>query len=119
MSIVQNLKKIRAKYGYSQAQFSEVMAVTKGMINSYELGRADPSTDFLLKLSALTGVTVNELMFGDIHAENLLEEMRMNGVEEPAEQYWQQTNLYDIRNMVEVVKHLQEKVLELEKKITP
>jgi transcriptional regulator with XRE-family HTH domain len=119
MSIAKNLKMIRAKYALSQKQLAELMSITVGMIKSYENNIANPPTQFLLKLSEMTGIAVNELMFGDIHAENLLDEMRIDGVEEPEEQYRQQTNLYDIRNMVEVVKHLQAKVSELEKKITP
>ena len=113
MSIVQNLKTIRSKYGYSQDRFSEIMAVTKGMINSYELGRADPSTEFLLKLSGMTGLSVDQLMYGDIHLENLPEELGMNGVREPEEQYRHQNNLYDLRNLVEEVKSLREEVSKL------
>lgn len=113
MSIVQNLKIIRAKYRFSQERFAELMSVSRGMINSYENARAEPSTEFLMKLGNLTGITVDQLTYGDIHMENLPEIFGMNGVKEPEEQYRQQTNLYDYRNLVEEVKSLREEVSKL------
>ena len=113
MSIVQNLKMIRAKYRYSQERFADLMNVSRGMINSYENARAEPSTDFLMKLATLIGISVDQLTYGDIHMENLPEILGMNGVKEPEEEYRQHSNLYDIRNLVEEVKYLREEVSKL------
>ena len=113
MSIANNLKIIRAKYRYSQEQFAELLEVSRGMINSYENSRADPSTDFLVKLANLTGLSVDQLNYGDIYLENLPEFLGMNGIKEPQEQYRTQTNLYDIRNLVEEVKNLRHEVTRL------
>lgn len=61
----------------------------------------------------MTGLSVDQLMYGDIHLENLPEEFGMNGVREPEEQYRHQNNLYDLRNLVEEVKSLREEVSKL------
>lgn len=115
MSIVKNLKAIRAKYGISQEKFSELMGVTKGMVNSYELARAEPSPDFLLRLSHLTGLPVDQILYGTIHSEDLSAEPLLNGVKDDSTQYQKETNLYDLRNLVEEVKNLREEVTKLKR----
>jgi len=113
MSIVKNLKAIRNKYGLSQDKFSELMAVTKGMISSYEVARAEPSPDFLLRLSRMIGLPADQILYGIVREEDLPPELLLNGVEDPSVQYRAESNLYDIRNLVEEVKNLRDEVSKL------
>ena len=113
MSIANNLKTIRARYGYSQERFAELMEVSRSMINSYEQSKANPPHKFLLSLAKMTGITPEVLMYKDILMENLPREMGMNGVNEAEESPRYQRNLYDLRNLVEEVKSLREEVSKL------
>jgi transcriptional regulator with XRE-family HTH domain len=115
MSIPHNLKLIRRRLGLSQDGFAEKMSVTNSKINMYEQGRADPSTEFLLKLTYLTGLAIEDLLYKDLHQDALPENMNFDQLQEPAAGYRQKINLYDVRNMVEEIKHLRSRIEELEK----
>jgi len=113
MSIAQNLKVIRARYSYSQEQFGDLMNVSRGMIKSYENSIAAPSTEFLIKLSGMVGLSVDQLTLGNIHMEELPTQMNLNAVEEPDIGYRTQVNLFDYRNLVEEVKTLGNEITKL------
>lgn len=116
MSIPHNLKLIRARLALSQEAFAQKLEVTKGMINQYEQGKSSPQVDFLLKLQYLTGLSIERLVYHDLPAEAFPENMDIDNIQEPAEAYRRQRNLYDIRTLVEVVKEMQADIEALKKR---
>ncbi|MBJ6120140.1 helix-turn-helix transcriptional regulator [Pontibacter sp. BT310] len=56
-----NIKVERAKKDLTQEQLAETLGVTRQTINAIEKNKYLPSTLLALKMSALFGVTVNEL----------------------------------------------------------
>lgn len=116
MSVPHNLKLIRARLGLSQEAFAQRMEVTKGMINKYEQAAAFPQVDFLLKLQYLTGLPIEWIIYHDLTPEAFPENMDIENIQEPAEAYRRQRNLYDIRTLVEVVKEMQAEIEALKKR---
>ena len=55
------IKVERAIHDMTQEELAERVSVSRQTINAIEKGRFNPSTLLALKLSALFGVTVNEL----------------------------------------------------------
>lgn len=115
MSIPHNLKLIRQRLNLSQEGFAEKMNLSKSQINSYEQGRADPSTVFLLKLTYLTGLAIEDLIYVDLPMDAFPEDMSFEKLQDPAIDTRRRINLYDVRNMVEEIKHLRNRIEELEK----
>jgi transcriptional regulator with XRE-family HTH domain len=60
LHLFENIKTIRILYGETQEKFGLRMGVTKGMQYSYEKNTA-PDGIYLRKLSALTGLSIEEL----------------------------------------------------------
>ena len=56
-----NIKVERARKDLTQEQLAEILGVTRQTINAIEKNKYLPSTLLALKMSALFGVTVNEL----------------------------------------------------------
>ncbi|NDK56790.1 helix-turn-helix transcriptional regulator [Pontibacter fetidus] len=56
-----SIKVERAKKDLTQEQLAEIVGVTRQTINAIEKNKYLPSTLLALKMSALFGVTVNEL----------------------------------------------------------
>jgi putative transcriptional regulator len=56
-----NIKVERAKKDLTQEQLAETLGVTRQTINAIEKNKYLPSTLLALKMSALFGITVNEL----------------------------------------------------------
>lgn len=116
MSIPHNLKLIRSFYRKSQDEFSQLLNVSRGMVNHYELGKALPSTEFLIRLSSLTGIPVDFIFYKQIREEDLPAELLKGNVQDPAVPYGLQRNLYDVRDLVQEVKDLRKEIDELKKK---
>ncbi|MDX5417842.1 MAG: helix-turn-helix transcriptional regulator [Hymenobacteraceae bacterium] len=56
-----SIKVERAKKGMTQEQLAEALGVSRQTINAIEKNKYLPSTLLALKMSALFGVTVNEI----------------------------------------------------------
>lgn len=59
--LAQNIKLIRQLSGKTQTEFGQKLEATKAMIVSYEIGKAQPSSLFLSRLSKYAGVSVKEI----------------------------------------------------------
>lgn len=116
MNIPHNLKTIRGKYRISQEAFGELLGATRSMVNNYEAGQSTPQLDFLLRLSSLTGISVDFLFYKQIREEDLPGELLHVGAQDPAAPYGPQRNLYDVRDLVQEVKDLRKEIDELKKK---
>lgn len=56
------IKELRKQKGLSQEELGNIINVQKSAISKYELGRAVPSSDVLIKLADFFGVTVDYLL---------------------------------------------------------
>ena len=57
-----NIKKIRQIKGLSQQAFAEMLDLNRGVISSYEEGRAEPKIETLLRIATQLGLTTDELI---------------------------------------------------------
>lgn len=65
----QNLKILRKKLGYTQAQLAEKLGVKRSLIGAYEEGRAEPKLSTLVNIARLFEVSLDQLITQDLSAE--------------------------------------------------
>lgn len=65
MNIHHELKRRRAKLGFTQEQVAERLHTTRQTISNYETGRSQPDLDTLVRLAGLYQVPVEALLYGD------------------------------------------------------
>lgn len=59
------LEQIRKEKGISQSQLATKMNVTQGAVSQWENGQVKPRAGTLIKLAAVLGCTVDELLKGE------------------------------------------------------
>lgn len=57
-----NLKKIRQIKGLSQQAFAELIDLNRGVVSSYEEGRAEPKIDTLLRIANYLGISTDDII---------------------------------------------------------
>lgn len=57
-----NLKKIRQIKGLSQQAFAELIELNRGVISSYEEGRAEPKIETLLRIATYFGISTDDII---------------------------------------------------------
>lgn len=57
-----NLKKIRQIKGLSQQAFAELIDLNRGVISSYEEGRAEPKIETLLRIANYFGISTDDII---------------------------------------------------------
>lgn len=57
-----NLKKIRQIKGLSQQAFAELIDLNRGVISSYEEGRAEPKIETLLRIASYFGIPTDDII---------------------------------------------------------
>lgn len=62
----ERIKNLREELGYSQIQFAEKLNFSRSYISKIEIGTRDPSFDFLIEVSKLTGHTLDYLIVGKV-----------------------------------------------------
>ena len=67
MNIGQNIKKIRKSKGLSQIQLSKISKVAQSSISEYETGGVEPNLRTLIRLAKALGVSVESILYGEIH----------------------------------------------------
>jgi len=113
MSIPQNLKVIRSRLKLTQQAFAGFFGLARSTLNSYETGQALPSTEFLIKLSYLIGISVERICYENLREEDLPDSIDPNQLFNPNNI---PKNLYDLRDLVKEVKRLGEEIEQLKKK---
>ena len=61
-----NIRYLRKKHGYTQAQFAEKINIKRSLVGAYEEGRADPPLNNLINISEVFNVDVDTLITKDI-----------------------------------------------------
>lgn len=64
MKLEENLVRLRKEHGLSQNDLAEKLNVSRQAVSRWEQGVAMPSTDNLIYLSKLYGITLDELIYG-------------------------------------------------------
>lgn len=67
MNLSTQIKKYRNAFGFSQDELAEKIFVTRQSISNWENNKTYPDLKSLLMLSELFGVSVDELIKGDVH----------------------------------------------------
>ncbi len=62
----QKLRRLRDQRGYSLRELAQILVVHYTHLNKIELGQKGPSTDLVLKVAQLFGVSTDQLMKDDI-----------------------------------------------------
>jgi transcriptional regulator with XRE-family HTH domain len=64
-----NLKVLRKKSGYTQAQLAEKLGIKRSLIGAYEEGRAEPKLSTLVNIARLFAVSLDHLITADLSEE--------------------------------------------------
>ena len=75
MELQETLACLRKEHGFSQEELAEELGVTRLAVSRWETGAASPTTDNLICLSELFGVTIDELVKGRKEVDIAPEEM--------------------------------------------
>lgn len=65
MKLEENLVRLRKEHGLSQNDLAEKLNVSRQAVSRWEQGTAMPSTDNLISLSQLYGITLDGLIYGE------------------------------------------------------
>ena len=60
------IKQIRTSKGYTLEAFGKLFNVSKSNVLKWEQGQSLPNKDRLYNISKIAGITVNELLYGNI-----------------------------------------------------
>ncbi|MBX9850125.1 MAG: LexA family transcriptional regulator [Cytophagaceae bacterium] len=66
MSINANIKHLRKQKGLTQEQLAEKIGIKRSLLGAYEEGRAEPGLDYLIKISKIFDVSVDNLISEDL-----------------------------------------------------
>ncbi|WP_194778464.1 helix-turn-helix domain-containing protein [Pararhodonellum marinum] len=66
-----NIKKIRSVRGLTQAQLAEMLEVSRGVISSYEEGRAEPKIETILKTAEVFHLSTDILLSSNVTVNQL------------------------------------------------
>ena len=73
------ISECRKKAGLTQAQLAEKLNITDRAVSKWETGRAMPDSAIMLELCGILGISVNDLLCGEVVAvENYNKEMENN-----------------------------------------
>ena len=61
-----NIKKIRNVRGLTQAQLAEMIEVNRGVVSSYEEGRAEPKIETIIKTAEVFQLSIDLLLKKDV-----------------------------------------------------
>lgn len=65
LKLAVNMRILREVYGYSQDDVSSLLHIARQTCSNYERGRRIPDVLTIVKIAALYGITVDQLLFGD------------------------------------------------------
>ena len=66
MSLGENIYKYRTALGMSQASLADELEVSRQSVSKWENGTAIPDLDRLVKMSKLFGVSLDDIVFGEV-----------------------------------------------------
>lgn len=91
--VADRIKALREKKGLTQAELARKLGVTRSSVNAWELGISVPSTQYLVELACIFGVSTDYLLNLDTTAS-----INVSGLNED-----------DIHLVYELIEHLKKK----------
>ncbi|MDE6707867.1 MAG: helix-turn-helix domain-containing protein [Oscillospiraceae bacterium] len=64
-SFGQRIRYLRTKKGMTQKELAKALYVSESTVSGWERGRAEPSIDFIIKLTASLQTSLNYLIIGN------------------------------------------------------
>jgi len=64
--LAKNIKKLRLFKNLNQAEFAGLFDLKRPSVGAYEEGRAEPKLDTLIKISNHFGITIDEIVKGEL-----------------------------------------------------
>jgi len=62
MTLSEKIKILRDKNGYTQSELAKKVGLTRSAVNAWEMSNAIPSTEIIIKLAKIFGVTTDYLL---------------------------------------------------------
>ncbi|MDR0854627.1 MAG: helix-turn-helix domain-containing protein [Clostridiales Family XIII bacterium] len=62
LSLSEKLKRLREKFGFTQAELADKLKLTRSAVNAWEMGNAVPSTEVIIKLARIFSVSADYLL---------------------------------------------------------
>lgn len=121
--LTKSLKLIRSNWGFSQKDMADYLGVNKASWSNYERGIAKPDLDLLLKLSELTGISINDIVkfnfvWDDINNPKYKSTTPPAIVAEPKNTYEvKKSNLYNLNELIREVEKQREDIEALRRAI--
>lgn len=66
MSLPKNLRRIREKWGLKVWEMAELFGIKRSTYGKYEVAKAMPKIDFLIKLQDLTHINIKDLVDSEL-----------------------------------------------------
>ena len=79
------IKQIRMNKGYTLEAFGKLFGARKGNVQQWENGVSLPNKDRLYNISKIAGITVNELLYGNIEKD--VEELYQRLIKLPRDEF--------------------------------
>ena len=72
LQLINNLRKYREYYGYTQEKLCESLNISRQAYSNYERGKRDPDLDLLIKLCDIYKITLDQLVILPFQKSNLV-----------------------------------------------
>ena len=63
--IADRIRQLREQYGMTQTELAKKLGITRSSVNAWEMGISVPSTQYIIELSQLFGVTTDYLLLNE------------------------------------------------------
>jgi len=119
-----NIERIRSVWKLRQDEIGKLFGVSQKTISGYEAGKSEPSISTGLRISKLTGFTIQELVEDEIQFERIPKSPLLTQVEEPEDEPIykksppQHTNKKDLTNLDVLISTVERLDLNMERMLT-
>ena len=66
MKLNEKVKYLREEKGFTQVGIAEILGMSRGAYSNYEIGKRTPDVYTLKKIADILGVTVDDLLSGEL-----------------------------------------------------
>ncbi len=70
-NISYNIISIRKSRGENQSEFSNFLGIKRTRLGSYEEGRAEPGIEMIIKISSISGISIDNLLTTKVQLSNV------------------------------------------------
>lgn len=91
--VAERIRNLREQKGFTQAELAKKLGITRSSVNAWEMGISVPSTQYIVELASMFGVSTDYLLCDEKSAS-----IDVSGLSEK-----------DVQLVYQIVKHLREK----------